>query len=79
MDRTRSKTNETEVEILRVFRSYQMRPSEMLFLTQCVVKTKPVHFNRAVQSLIDRGMVIQERHRDAYSLTPTGYRASLSA
>jgi hypothetical protein len=30
-----------------------------------------------MQSLIERGMVIKERRQDAYSLTTTGFRASL--
>jgi DNA-binding HxlR family transcriptional regulator len=72
-------TNASEAEILRLFRSYRVRASEMLFFNQGVSKARPAHLSRALQSLVDRGMVVKERHPDAYSLTDRGYRASLVA
>ena len=73
------RTNESEAEILRLFRSYRVRASEMLFFNQGVTKARPAHLSRALQSLVDRGLVVKERHPDAYSLTDRGYRASLVA
>jgi DNA-binding IclR family transcriptional regulator len=73
-----TETTASEAEILRLFRSYRVRASEMLFFNQGVSKARPAHLSRALQSLIERGLVIKERHPDAYSLTPRGYRASLA-
>lgn len=65
--------------ILRFFRDYQAGPSEMLFFNPnngC--KLQPSHFNRAIDSLIDRGLVTKERPKLAYSLTSAGYELSLA-
>ena len=70
---------DSEAEILRLFRSYRVRASEMLFFNQGINKTRPVQLTRALESLVERGLVVKERHRDAYSLTTRGYRASLVA
>ena len=79
MEQTELKTNESEAEILRLFRSYRVRASEMLFFNQGVTKARPAHLSRALASLVERGLVVKERHPDAYSLTDLGYRASLVA
>jgi hypothetical protein len=77
LDRIASQ-NEAEAEVLRLFRSYRVGVSEMLFFNHGAGKARPQRFTRAIEALIERGMVIRERHRDAYSLTQTGYNASLS-
>ena len=51
----------------------------MLFFPNGQAKGPSREFTSAMNSLIKRGMVIQERHKGAFSLTPSGYRASLSA
>lgn len=68
-----------EANILRFFRSYGVKSNEMLFFNCGMAKSHPPEFKRAMQSMLDRGYVVQERHRNAYSLTARGYRASLSA
>ena len=70
---------QSETDILRMFRTYGVRPHEMLFLNAGLAKSHPQQFTRAMQSMVERGLVVKERRRDAYSLTTTGYRASLSA
>jgi len=74
-----SAMSEAEADILRVFRSYGVKSNEMLFFNCGLAKSHPPRFKRAMQSMMDRGLVVQERHRNAYSLTASGYRASLSA
>jgi hypothetical protein len=71
--------SKTETAILRLFRSYLARPSEMLFLNSGLAKSHPREFTQALHALIERKFVIKERPRDAYSLTEQGYAASLSA
>ncbi len=68
-----------EVAILRQFRVYRARSHEMLFLNSGRAKSNPREFARAVNSLMERKLVVKERPRDAYSLTASGYAASLSA
>ncbi len=70
--------SEGEADILRFFRTYQVGVNEMLFLNSGFAKAHPPQFKRAMQALMERGLVVQERPRDAYSLTASGYRASLS-
>ena len=70
---------QAETDILRFFRSYGVRSNEMLFFNSGLAKSHPPAFKRAMQSMVQRGFVVQERHRDAYKLTSSGYRASLSA
>jgi RIO-like serine/threonine protein kinase len=71
--------SDTEVAILRQFRAYRAKSNEMLFLNSGRAKSHPREFARAVNSLMERKLVVKERPRDAYSLTPRGYAASLSA
>jgi hypothetical protein len=68
--------SEAENDILRLFRRYQVGEAEMLFFTGGLANPSR-KFKTAMQSLIERGMVIKERRQDAYSLTTTGFRASL--
>jgi len=71
--------NPAEVKILRQFRSYGLRTNEMLFFNRSLAKPHLPDFTRAIQTLIDRGLLVKERHQDAYSLTTLGYQASMSA
>jgi hypothetical protein len=69
--------NKAEKDILRLFRSYDVEADQMLFFHSGFAGSEPVQFSRAMQSMIQRGFVVQERRRGAYSLTTRGYRASL--
>jgi hypothetical protein len=68
----------TETDILRHFRQYRIGAHEMLFFTAGLAKSHPPKFRSAMASLIEGGYVIEERRRNAYSLTELGYTASLS-
>ena len=68
-----------EASILRLFRSYGVRANEMLFFNRNSGKDHSPRFNQAMRSMVERGLVIPEqRHRDAYSLSTSGYEASLA-
>ena len=69
----------TELSILRVFRSYQVGPAEMLFLNSGDCRVSASSFLPAMRRLIDKGMIVKERPEHAYSLTRAGYQLSLSA
>jgi hypothetical protein len=69
----------SEINILRQFRRFQIRPSQMMFFPSTQGKGSSREFTSAMKSLIKRGMVVPQRHKGAYSLTPSGYQASLSA
>lgn len=69
----------TEMRILRVFRSYQVGPAEMLFLSSGDCRVSSSSFLPAMRRLIDKGMIVKERPEHAYSLTQAGYELSLSA
>lgn len=68
----------SEAKIMRLFRQYRADPCRMVFFNAGPAKAHPASFHAAMTSLIDGGLVVRERRRDAYSLTPQGYRASLS-
>ena len=70
---------DSEREIMCYFRRYRIGASEMLFFSTGPAKAHPQQFYHAMTSLVRSGMVVKERHPHAYSLTPLGYRASLSA
>lgn len=70
---------EPETEILCYFRRYSVGVGKMLFFNTGPAKARPAQFQRAMASLMREGLVIEERRRDAYSLTPRGYQASRSA
>jgi hypothetical protein len=70
---------DAEAKILRQFRQYRMGASGMLFFNAGMSRTHPRAFCQAMTALIRDGLVVKERPRDAYSLTPRGYQASLDA
>lgn len=67
-----------EAEIMSQFRRYLVREGQMLFFPPGAAQSHTASFQRAIESLIRDGLLIQERHRHAYSLTRSGYRASRS-
>jgi hypothetical protein len=69
----------SELSILRFFRRFQVGPAEMLFLTSTDCKLGASSFQPAMRSLIEKGMVVEERPEQAYSLTVEGYRMSRTA
>lgn len=71
--------NESETAVLRLFRTYQMGPNQILCLHAGLFKSDRQDFSKAVRSLMERDMLVKEHFRDAYSLTTRGYVASLSA
>ena len=62
-----------------LFRTYVVEPNQMLCFPSGLAKCEAAAFDSAMQSMIRRGLIIQERPRGAYSLTKRGYRASLRA
>ena len=68
----------SETDILRYFRQYRIGANEMLFFNSGMAKSHPPKFRFAMASLIESGHVVEERRRNAYSLTFRGYSASLS-
>ncbi len=68
--------NDSEAQILRQFRLYQIRANEMLCFTSGLVRSHPALFRAAIGSLIQRGFVTVEDRRDAFALTAQGYRVS---
>ena len=71
--------NESERDVLRLFRTYRMEPNQILCLHAGLFETDRQQFSKAVRSLIDQEMLVKENFRDAYSLTTRGYVASLSS
>jgi hypothetical protein len=65
-----------EADILRHFRRYLAHEGQMVFFQAGTARAHPPSFYHAIESLIRNGMLIKERHRDAYSLTKTGYQQS---
>lgn len=49
----------------------------MLFFPADFGKPDSGRFTGAMQSMIERGLVVKERRQEAYSLTSRGYRESL--
>jgi len=71
---------DSETEIMRYFRRYRVGARKMLCFDTGPAKTRSPQFYHAMASLVRNGLVVEEqRRRGAYSLTPSGYRASLSA
>lgn len=66
-----------EVDILEFFRRYQVGPAEMLFFNPGDCKLPDGSFQNAMKSLMDKGLVVKERPRRAYSLTRAGYQLSI--
>jgi hypothetical protein len=71
--------SKVETEIMRHFRRYSVGVGKILFFDTGPARAHPTQFRDAMASLVRRGMVVEERHHGAYSLTPLGYQASLSA
>jgi hypothetical protein len=69
--------NGTELDILRLFRAYGVTAHQMLFFPAGFAKAESRKFTSSINSMIERGLVVKERHHEAYSLTPRGYRESL--
>ena len=68
-----------EAKILQSFRTYGVKANEMLFFNGSAGKGQSPAFGRAMQAMVDRGLVLRDhRHREAYSLSDSGYRASLA-
>ena len=65
-----------EAEIMRHFRRYLAQAGQMVFFQPGAARNHSASFNRAMESLILEGLIVRERHRNSYSLTKTGYRAS---
>jgi hypothetical protein len=68
--------NEAELNILRMFRVYEVEADQMLFFQSGFGAPETEEFSRTIQSMIGRGFVVRERRRGAYSLTSRGYRES---
>ncbi len=68
----------SECAILNFFRRYDIGPAEMLFFNPFDFKLPMAPFNTAIESLVRRGLIVKERHKLAYSLTPHGYDVSLA-
>jgi predicted transcriptional regulator len=62
-----------EQAILTMFRRYQAGPAQMLFFNPAECKLSVGRFQAAMHSLIEQGLVIKERPKQAYSLTSRGY------
>ncbi len=67
-----------EFSVLALFRQYDTDPYQMLFFGSNNCKLSEDQLLRAMRSLIDRGFVAKERPQRAYSLTPNGYRISIT-
>lgn len=74
-----SGVSDSEAAILTFFRRFNAGPNQMLFFNSGFAKSHSRQFLSAMQSLVDRGYVVKERPREAYSLTSMGYQASLAA
>jgi hypothetical protein len=67
----------TELDILRLFRDYGVTAHQMLFFPAAFSKPESRKFTVAMQSMIERGLVVRERNHEAFSLTARGYREAL--
>ncbi len=70
---------DSESAVLRLFRDYRMEPNQILCLHAGFAKSHPREFSAAMRSLVEQELLVKERWRDAYSLTPSGYAASLQS
>jgi len=69
---------QAEQDIMRYFRRYRVGVNEMVFFNNSLTCASSTKFQIAMASLIRDGLVIKERRKNAYSLTDTGFAASLS-
>lgn len=63
-----------EISVLSVFRTYLMTPGQMLCLNNADTDT----MRKALQKLVDAGMLMPEEMKGGYSLTRTGFDAMKS-
>ena len=63
-----------EQRVLAIFRQYRVRPYQMLFLNANAEQ----RVQRWMAGLVSRGLVIRERHMNAYHLTTACYEAVLA-
>ena len=70
--------NAAECSILDFFGRYLVGPSEMLFCCANDCRITDRRFRSAMLSLVEKGLMIKERPRQAYSLTEAGYRVARS-
>src|SRR5687768_17826034 len=69
----------SETEIMRHFRRFEVGVGQMLFFDTGPARAEPASFHSAMTALIRQGLVVEERPRGAYSLTESGYIASLAS
>jgi hypothetical protein len=69
----------TQIGIMRHFRQYRIGANQMLCFNASLANSDASRFQLAMASLIQDGLVNKERPKRAYSLTPDGFLASLSA
>lgn len=67
-----SALSKAEQSLLAVFRKFRVGQGEML----CFFGPTLDKHRRALASLTDQGMLVKERFRGGYALTPSGYAAS---
>jgi hypothetical protein len=65
--------SKAEATLLAVFRKFRVGQGEML----CFFGPTLDKHRRALASLTDQGMLVKERFRGGYALTPTGFAAML--
>jgi hypothetical protein len=70
---------QTERDILRHFRTYHIGVNEMLCFNTTMSTSNSTKFQSAINALVRDGLVVKERLRGAYSLTPEGFTQSMSA
>ena len=61
----------SEQRVLGVFRQFLVGPGEMLCFNSAQLKA----YRLALPKLIDRGFLVRERFKGAYSLTDAGFEA----
>lgn len=61
-----------ERAILGMFRQYDVGPNQML----CFNSKLGDKYQKAMRVLLDKGLVVKDRPKHAYSLTLAGYEAS---
>ncbi|HEX7449536.1 MAG TPA: hypothetical protein VF306_18405 [Pirellulales bacterium] len=61
----------SEQKVLAIFRLYRVSPYQML----CLDRATQGNLQAPLDRLIKRGLIVKERTKDAYHLTPAGYVA----
>lgn len=60
-----------EQKVLAIFRMYRVSPYQML----CLNRATQGNLEAPLERLVKRGLIVKERTKDAYHLTPAGYVA----